>query len=321
MNEATHLPVLLHEVADVLVPSAGGTIADCTFGGGGYSREFLRRGAERVFGIDRDPSAIEGGKEFARKADGRVVLIQGRFSEMDRLLCGAGAAQVDGIALDLGVSSMQLDTAERGFSFQHDGPLDMRMGGDGPSAEDLVNSADEATLAGWFWRFSDERFSRRIARAIVRARNEARITRTLQLASVIADAVPRPAPNHHPATRAFQALRIAVNDELGELERGLEAAERVIKPGGRCAVVSFHSLEDRYVKTFFRDRSTSKPRGSRHMPDAVQANAAGWRLLTARAITPGKQEIDGNPRARSAKLRAAERLAPDTGIPEMGIRQ
>ncbi len=303
-----HVPVMGVEVVDNLSPKPDGTYVDGTFGAGGYSGQMLEAGAGVVFGIDRDPRAISAGMTLAETYPGRLTLLEGRFGNMVRLLEEACVNTVDGVALDLGVSSMQIDQAERGFSFQKDGPLDMRMGQGGPSAADLVNHVDEATLADWFWRYGEERHSRRIARAIVAMRAEAPLTRTLQLAELVAQAMPRRDPNHHPATRVFQALRIAVNDELGELERGLAASERLLKPGGRCAVVSFHSLEDRIVKSFFRERSGNQPRGSRHMPEQVRAQVASWRLLTRRPLTPSASEIAANPRARSARLRVAERL-------------
>lgn len=303
-----HLPVMAAEVVDSLQVRPDGAYVDGTFGAGGYTSRLLEAGAGTVYGIDRDPDAIAGGQALSAAFPGRLVLVPGRFGDMQRLMAEQGVAAVDGVALDLGVSSMQLDQAERGFSFQHDGPLDMRMGRDGPSAADLVNHVDEATLADWFWRYGEERYSRRVARAIAAARAEAPIARTRQLAELVAGAIPRHDPNHHPATRVFQGLRIAVNDELGELERGLAASERLLKPGGRCAVVSFHSLEDRIVKNFFRERSSSQPRGSRHLPEQVHAAAAAWRLITRRPLTPGAAEVAANPRARSARLRVAERL-------------
>ena len=307
-TDPRHIPVMGREVIESLEPNANGIYVDGTFGAGGYSRGLLEAGAGTVCGIDRDPSAIAGGEPLAETFPGRLVLVPGCFGDMQRLLEDRGMAAADGVALDLGVSSMQIDQPERGFSFQNDGPLDMRMGNDGPSAADLVNHVDESTLADWFWRYGEERYSRRIARAIVAARTEEPIGRTLQLAELVAKAIPRRDPNIHPATRVFQGLRIAVNDELGELERGLAASERLLKPGGRCAVVSFHSLEDRIVKSFFRARSGSNPRGSRHMPDQIEAVSAQWKLVTRRPLTPTPAEISRNPRARSARLRVAERL-------------
>lgn len=300
-----HIPVMMSEVLEALQMAPDGTYIDGTYGNGGYTRAMLAAGAGFVIAIDRDPGAIHAGKELAAEHPERLRLLQGTFGNMDDF---ASPSSIDGIALDLGVSSMQLDQAERGFSFQHDGPLDMRMGADGRTAADLVNTLAEADLADLIWRYGEERRSRRIAHAIVTARADQPLSRTGELAALVAKAIPRPDPHHHPATRTFQALRIAVNDELGELERGLEAAEAVLKPGGRCAVVSFHSLEDRIVKTFFRDRSTMRPQGSRHLPMVADDAKPGWRLLTRRPILPAASEIVANPRARSAKLRAAERL-------------
>lgn len=311
MTAAPHIAVLGFEAVEMLQVSADGLYIDGTFGAGGYTAAMLAEGAGRVIAIDRDPSAIRDGAALTARFPGRLRLVHGTFGAMDDYLDAPASA--DGVALDLGVSSMQLDRPERGFSFMHDGPLDMRMSAEGPSAADLVNSAEEQTLAGWFWRYGEERHSRRIARAIVAARDEQPLQRTAQLAALVAKALPRPDPHHHPATRTFQALRIVVNDELGELERGLAASETALKPGGRCVVVSFHSLEDRIVKNFFRSRSTAQPRASRHMPDAGETAAPAWRLLTRRPITAGPAEVAANPRARSAKLRAAERLPnPET---------
>ena len=313
MTAAPHTPVLGPAVVDMLQVHANGLYIDGTFGAGGYSAAMLAEGAGRVVAIDRDPSAIRDGAALADRYPGRLRLVQGTFGAMADYLDAPASA--DGVALDLGVSSMQLDQAERGFSFMHDGPLDMRMGGEGPSAADLVNTTDEQTLAGWFRQFGEERHSRRIARAIVAARREQPLSRTAELAALVAKAMPRPDPHHHPATRTFQALRIVVNDEIGELERGLAASEDVLKPGGRCVVVSFHSLEDRIVKNFFRSRSTAQPRASRHMPDAGPTEAPAWRLLTRRPVVAGPEEVAANPRARSAKLRAAERMpAPDAEV-------
>ncbi len=307
-DDRAHIPVLGAEVVEMLNVSGDGLYIDGTFGAGGYTRAMLAAGAGRVIAIDRDPNAIRDGQTLSADYPGRLRLVHGTFGAMQSYV--DAPSSVDGVALDLGVSSMQLDRADRGFSFMQDGPLDMRMSLDGPSAADLVNETDEKTLAGWLWRFGEERHSRRIARAIVTARREQPLTRTSDLASLVAKAIPRHDPHHHPATRTFQALRIVVNDELGELERGLGASEAVLKPGGRCVVVSFHSLEDRIVKNFFRDRSAAQPKGSRHMPARIEADTLNWRLLTRRPIVPGAEEIAANPRARSARLRAAKRLAP-----------
>ena len=303
-----HLPVMLAEVVDALQPRDGGRYVDGTFGGGGYTTAILDRADCQVFAIDRDPDAIAGGKELADRYAPRLRLIEGRFGDMAELLADEG--QFDGVTLDLGVSSMQFDRAERGFSFRNDGPLDMRMEKRGQSAADLVNEADEKELADIFWRYGEERRSRRVARAIVEARRAKRIETTGELAEIVRGAVgPVPKDESDPATRAFQALRIAVNDELGELERGLAAAEQVLAPGGRLAVVSFHSLEDRAVKEFVRGRAGRTPSPSRHAPPQLgERPAATLRDLTRRPLSPSDAEIAGNPRARSARLRAAEKI-------------
>lgn len=310
MNSGSHIPVLASEVVALLQVRAGGLYVDGTFGAGGYTAALLEAGAGRVIAIDRDPDAIRSGAGLEAHYQDRLRLVHGTFGALDA--CLDTPASADGVALDLGVSSMQVDRPERGFSFLHDGPLDMRMSGEGPTAADLINTADETTLADWIWRYGEERYSRRIARAIAARRSDRPLARTGELAALVADAIPRPDPRLHPATRTFQALRIVVNDELGELERGLAACERALKPGGRCAVVAFHSLEDRIVKSFFRERSTTRARGSRHRPEAAPAAPPRWRLLTRRPVVPGAAEVAANPRARSAKLRAAERLdVPD----------
>lgn len=307
-----HIPVLLAEVVDALAPRDGAVYVDGTFGRGGYTTALLAAAACRVIGIDRDPEAIRAGTALPEHRAGRLTLIQGRFGEMATLLGPPDAASIAGITLDLGVSSPQLDIAERGFSFRQDGPLDMRMGGDGPTAADLVNSLEETDLADVIYRFGEERHSRRVARAIVAARLTARIERTVQLAEIVRRAVPRSADGIDPATRTFQGLRIAVNDELGELDRGLAAAETLLEPGGRLAVVTFHSLEDRPVKAFLRDRSGASGGGpSRHAPSLSSFTAAAptFRLIQRRPVVPSEAELRRNPRARSAKLRVAERTA------------
>jgi 16S rRNA (cytosine1402-N4)-methyltransferase len=304
--DVAHRPVLLPEVIEALALRSGGIYVDGTFGAGGYSRAMLDAAACSVFGIDRDPTAIASGQRLVREYDGRLTLLEGCYGDMDRLLAERGVEAVDGVALDLGVSSMQLDQAERGFSFRFDGPLDMRMAKEGISAADIVNEWDEKRLADAIFRYGEERHSRRIARAIVRARAEQPITRTLQLADIVRSAVPRSDEKIHPATRTFQALRIAVNDELGELERGLEAAQALLREQGRLAVVSFHSLEDRIVKEFMRERSDAAPRPSRHMPDIGRKVEAPFRLVSRRPILPNETETALNIRARSAKLRVAE---------------
>ncbi len=307
--DTAHRPVLLSEVIAALGPRDGGVYVDGTFGAGGYSRAMLDAAACSVFGIDRDPTAIASGQQMVRDYDGRLTLLEGCYGDMDALLAAPlaqlGVDGVDGVALDLGVSSMQLDQGERGFSFRFDGPLDMRMSGHGPSAADIVNAWDEKRLADAIFRYGEERHSRRIARAIVRERAAAPITRTLQLAEIVRRAVPRSDEKIDPATRTFQALRILVNDELGELERGLEAAQKLLRADGRLAVVSFHSLEDRIVKDFMRARSDAAPRPSRHMPDIGRKVEAPFRLVSRRPILPSETETALNIRARSAKLRVA----------------
>jgi 16S rRNA (cytosine1402-N4)-methyltransferase len=297
----SHLPVLLDEVVAALAPRDGATYVDGTFGGGGYSTALLDAAQCRVVGIDRDPDAVARGAALAARYAGRLRLVEGRFGEMARLL---GGEKVAGVALDLGVSSPQLDDPGRGFSFRADGPLDMRMGRDGESAADLVNAASETQLADIIREYGEERFARRVARAIVARRPFAR---TGELAETVRAAIPHRDPSGiDPATRTFQALRIAVNDELGELDRGLAAAEEALAPGGRLAVVSFHSLEDRRVKDFLKRRSGAAPKGSRHLP-AAAAPAPSFRLLTRKPVEPSAAELRRNPRARSARLRAAER--------------
>jgi 16S rRNA (cytosine1402-N4)-methyltransferase len=298
-----HLPVMLNEVVETLSPKQGGSYVDGTFGGGGYSRAILEAADCRVLGIDRDPDAIARGQALVAQFPGRLSLVQAPFSRMDQF-----AGESDGVVLDLGVSSFQFDEPARGFSFREDGPLDMRMEKTGQTAADFVNRADETTLTEVISRFGEEHHARRIARAIMGARP---VTRTAQLAEIVSQTLGPAAQRYgvHPATRTFQALRIYVNDELGELARGLEAAARILKPHGRLAVVSFHSLEDRMVKQFFAARGTSVPRGSRHAPEKARTEKAQFAILTSRPRVPGAAEIERNPKARSARLRAAERLA------------
>jgi len=307
MNAAPHIPVMLREVLAGLEPKANGIYVDGTFGRGGYSRALLTAAATVVVAIDRDPDAIAAGQGMVAEFAPRFKLLQGEFGAMDELLTAANIERVDGVTLDLGVSSPQLDEAERGFSFQEDGPLDMRMSRDGESAADLVNHRDESELADIIFHFGEERYARRVARRIVAARAEAPITRTRRLAEIVRQAVPRSGDGIDPATRSFQALRIAVNDELGELRRGLQAAERLLKPQGRLAIVAFHSLEDRCVKDFLRQRSAEAPRVSRHAPANDQAPAPTFRLITRKPQTPTDADCVANPRARSARLRIAER--------------
>ena len=301
-GSARHIAVLGRHVIDWLGVHSGGLYIDATFGAGGYTRAILETPGARVIGIDRDRSAIAQGAALVEAARGRLELVEDRFSNLASV-AGSGAA--DGIVFDLGVSSMQLYEAARGFSFRLDGPLDMRMGGDGPNAADVVARAGERDLAAIIARLGEENHARRIARAIVKARAEEAIDSTRALAEIVTRVVHAREGAIHPATRTFQGLRIFVNDELGELARGLAAAEVALKPSGRLVAVAFHSLEDRIVKTFLAERSHT-PAGSRHRPDVV-APPPTFHVLTRRPQTPDDAEIAGNPRARSAKLRAAER--------------
>src|SRR5471032_2688644 len=299
----THVPVMLAQVLAMLQPKDGEHYVDGTFGGGGYARAILEAADCRVLGIDRDPDAIARGQALVQHFAGRLTLVEGEFSNMDSL-----ADASDGVVLDLGVSSFQFDTPARGFSFRADGPLDMRMSLSGESAADFVNSADHSTLASVIARLGEEKNARRIASAIIAARP---VTGTAQLAAIVSEAQGPAALRHaiHPATRTFQALRIHVNDELGELDRGLDAALSILRPQGRLVVVSFHSLEDRMVKRFLSTRSTSAPRASRHAPVGTPAHTAAFKLLTTRPRVPSAEELGNNPRARSAKLRAGLKLA------------
>ncbi|HWD26946.1 MAG TPA: 16S rRNA (cytosine(1402)-N(4))-methyltransferase RsmH [Rhizomicrobium sp.] len=300
-----HLPVMLSEVLATLSPKDGEHYVDGTFGGGGYSRAILEAADCRVLGIDRDPDAIARGQDLVKRFGGRLTLVHGAFSELDSYLDGA---KTDGIVLDLGVSSFQFDEPARGFSFREDGPLDMRMSKEGESAADFVNTADEKVLADVIYQLGEERNSRRIAKAIVAARP---VTGTAALAQIVKEAQGPAAARLaiHPATRTFQALRIHVNDELGELERGLGAASSSLAAAGRLVVVAFHSLEDRMVKRFLSERSTSAPQGSRHAPVAGRAAPTQFKLITRSPLMPSDAEVEANPRARSARLRAAQRLA------------
>jgi 16S rRNA (cytosine1402-N4)-methyltransferase len=305
--KARHNPVMLREVVEALAPKDGGVYIDGTFGRGGYSRALLKAAKTRVIGIDRDPAAIKEGEKLAAEFKPRFAILHCPFGAMDILLVSEQVKQVDGIALDLGVSSPQLDDAARGFSFQADGPLDMRMSQSGPSAADLVNAMAERELADIIYLYGEERHSRRIAQRIVEARGATPILRTAQLAEIVRRATPRAKDGIDPATRTFQALRIHVNDELGELRRGLAAAEILLKPTGRLAVVSFHSLEDRIVKDFLRRRSAIASSPSRHLPANDDTPVPSFRLLSRKVLTPSDDETRANPRARSAKLRVAER--------------
>ena len=315
-STSPHIPVLVEEVLDALAIAPGETHVDGTFGGGGYTRAMLEQGAARVLAFDRDPEAIETGEALAASSGGRLTLVPERFSRMRQALSARGVDAVDGVALDIGVSSMQLDRPERGFSFQADGPLDMRMAREGENAADFLNTAGEAEIADVIHQYGEEPKARRIARAIVAARP---IERTAQLAEIV-----RKAAGHHPgmkkdpATRTFQAIRIHVNDELDELEGGLAAAEQVLAPGGRLAVVTFHSLEDRIVKRFLKERSGALPSRSRHLPAANESGPAPTFESVAKAIRAGETEIKANPRARSATLRAARRTSAPSWLGSKG---
>lgn len=302
-----HLPVLLRPLLAAVAPVSGVWL-DGTFGAGGYTRGLLEAGADKVIAVDRDPLAFQMAQDWAADYGDRLVLQPGVFSRMDEYATG-----LDGIVLDLGVSSMQLDQAERGFSFMKEGPLDMRMSQDGPSAADLVNTASESNLADILFHYGEERASRRIARAIVRERADAPITTTLRLAAIIESCLPRPKPGQsHPATRSFQALRIAVNEEYRELFEGLMAAERALRPGGKLAVVTFHSIEDRMVKRFLTDRAGQGGRANRFAPE-TEREAPQFILKSRKAIGPDEAELAENPRSRSAKLRVAVRTDAPAG--------
>ena len=310
--ESAHVPVMLAEVVEFLSPRPGACYVDATFGAGGYTRAMLDAAACRVFGIDRDPAAVGRAAAICRDVGERLQILHGSFGEMEQLLAEVGVDSADGIAFDLGMSSMQLNAAERGFSFRSEGPLDMRMDpGAGTSAADLVNTLPEEVLADIIYAYGEERAARRIARLIVRSRAQAPIQRTGQLADLVRGVVRKEAGGIDSATRTFQALRIYVNDEMGELDRGLRAAERLLAVGGRLCVVAYHSLEDRKVKAFLRVRSGSSPRPSRHAPQFPTSATAepSFRLLHRGAVRPAAAEVAANPRARSARLRAAERTA------------
>jgi 16S rRNA (cytosine1402-N4)-methyltransferase len=311
---ARHIPVLGHPAVELLAVRAGGVYVDATFGAGGYTREILAAANCNVIGIDRDRSALARGADLVQSAGGRLTLVEDVFSNLAAVTRGLGHEAVDGVVFDLGVSSMQLDEPERGFSFRQDGPLDMRMSGEGPSAADLVAAASERDLAAIIATLGEERYARAVARAIVAARRAAPILTTGALADIVATVVHARPGTIHPATRTFQALRIFVNEELAELAAGLAAAEQVLTHGGRLVVVAFHSLEDRIVKSFLADRGR-RTGSSRHLPEAIQ-RAPTFKPLTKRPIVPDEAEIAANPRARSAKLRAAERTdAPTADVP------
>jgi 16S rRNA (cytosine1402-N4)-methyltransferase len=304
---ARHVPVLVRPVVEHLGVQAGGIYIDGTFGAGGYARAILAAADCKVLGLDRDQSAVALSAGLVDESSGRLTVVESRFSALDEAAASVGITEADGVVLDLGVSSMQLDSQDRGFSFRLDGPLDMRMDARGPSAADVVAAASERTLADIIFSLGEERHSRAVARAIVKARAATPIRTTRALADIVGRVVHGRPGDIHPATRTFQALRLFVNDELGELQRGLLAAERILKPGGRLVVVSFHSLEDRIVKTFLAARAGSRA-GSRHLPQATP-RPASFTLLTKRPVGPDEAETAANPRARSAKLRAAQRLA------------
>lgn len=306
-----HIPVLLRPLIKAVAPVSGRWL-DGTFGAGGYTRELLNAGAAKVYGVDRDPLAFEMAAPWVGEYGDRLELVEGTFSELDTY-----ATDLDGVVLDLGVSSMQLDLAERGFSFMKDGPLDMRMSQSGLSAADLVNTVDEAELADIIYLYGEERASRRIAKAIIAARP---IQTTLELAKIVESCLPRPKPGQsHPATRTFQALRIAVNDEYGQLAEGLSAAERALRPGGLLAVVTFHSVEDRMVKRFLQARAGKTGNSNRYAPE-TEKEAPAFEILTRKAVGPDDQELAENPRSRSAKLRVARRTdAPAGDVPRAAL--
>ena len=284
-DSISHIPVLGREAVDMLAPRESGIYIDATFGAGVYSRSILGTQGTRVIGIDRDRSAIAGGFDLVEQSNGRLILVEDRFSNLAEICASQGVDAVDGVVMDVGVSSMQLDQAGRGFSFRLDGPLDMRMANHGPTAADVIARASEAELADVIYLFGEERHSRAVARAIVAARKEAPIATTRALADIVSRVVRSKPGDIHPATRTFQGLRIFVNEELDELQLALQAAERVLRRGGRLAVVSFHSLEDRIVKDFFNARGKTGG-GSRHLPEVKQA-VPSFRLLTKRPVTPG----------------------------------
>lgn len=305
-DKAPHIPVLLREVVESIAPKDGGIYVDGTFGAGGYTRAVLDAADCTVYAIDRDPDAIRDGQKLVDAYKGRLHLLHGTFGEMAELVHGEGVDFVDGVMLDIGVSSMQIDRAERGFSFQKDGALDMRMSQNGLSAADVLNTFGEREIADIIYKYGEERFSRRIAAAVVEQRKTAPFKTTLEFADLIRRTVPHKREDIDPATRSFQALRIYVNDELGQLESGLNAAHTLLKAGGRMAVVSFHSLEDRIVKTFMQEKSGKTANPSRYMP-VVEKQAATLKTLTKKPVLPTESETNFNPRARSARLRVAEK--------------
>lgn len=305
-----HIPVMLEEVVAALSPKDGEVYVDGTFGAGGYTRAFLEAADCTVIAIDRDEDAIARARSLQEEFGDRFVIVHGRFGDALELVNAAGYEKVDGFVLDIGVSSFHLDEADRGFSFRADGPLDMRMDRSaGQGAADLINELPEKELADLIYKYGEERKSRQVARRIVDQRREGRIETTSQLADLVRAVVPKSfKDNNDPATRTFQALRIAVNDELGELERALEASEKLLKSGGRLVVVSFHSLEDGIVKSYLYEKSGRKSQGSRHLPQAQGDNGKVFELISRKAVLPGDEEAVRNPRARSARLRAAMRI-------------
>jgi 16S rRNA (cytosine1402-N4)-methyltransferase len=310
---STHIPVLLNEIVEAIAPIEGDLIVDGTFGGGGYTKAILDAANCRVFAIDRDPDAIERGKILSETLDNRLTMLQGCYGDMAALV----NQKVNAVVLDIGVSSFQIDEGDRGFSFRENGPLDMRMSQSGESAADIVNTYDETDLADIIYKYGEERRSRQVATAIIEARKENPITTTGQLARIIRSVVWPAKDKIDPATRTFQGLRIYVNDELGELERGLQAAEDILLPGGRLVVVTFHSLEDRIVKNFFKDRSGTMARGNRYLPDDQQTGPkATFEVLKRKPTGPSEEELKANPRSRSSKLRAGLRTTAPKRVEE-----
>ncbi len=329
LETGVHIPVMLEEVLALMAPQTGGLYVDGTFGGGGYTRGMLGEADCRVVGIDRDGAALSHAAPMVKAYNGRLILKHGRYAAMETLCAEEKIEAADGVVLDLGVSSIQLDDPDRGFSFLHDGPLDMRMGGesepDSPSAADLVNTLSESELRRILFRYGEERRAGTVARAIVERRGEAAFERTLELASLVERVLgATPRGEAHAATRTFQALRIAVNGELVDLALALSAAERLLAPGGRLVIVSFHSLEDRIVKTFLTHRCGNAPQGSRHAPPVPVEDKPSFRLLVKGVRTPGEAEVAANPRSRSAKLRAAQRTTAPAwaeDLSQLGIEE
>lgn len=309
MNHYTHVPVMLEEAVAALQPQAGGVYLDGTFGGGGYARAILTRASCQLYAIDRDPAAVVRAQALVAEFPARFEIMPGRISEISEMMAARKVAALDGVVFDLGLSSYQIDDPTRGFSFRQDGPLDMRMGARGRDAAEIVNFCPESELADILFRYGDEKASRRVARAIVERRGAQKFMTTSDLANVIRSVVRADKSGIDPATRSFQALRIAVNEELADVESALEQAALLLRPGGRLVVVSFHSLEDRIVKHFFAASAGRQPGPSRHDPAGLKPDVAPrFKLVTKSAVAPGPQEIRSNPRARSAKMRVMERL-------------